>query len=370
MQQQPEEDPAAQAPAVAELDDLNIDSQHTLAPPAALKQSLAVPAGTAASIRAHRAEVRAILDGSDQRLLVVTGPCSIHNTAEALEYAQALRALAREVEDRLLLVMRAYFEKPRTTVGWKGLINDPFLDGSFRIEAGLRLARQLLLDISALGLPLGTEALDPITPQYLQDLISWTAIGARTTESQTHREMASGLSSPVGFKNGTDGGLEVALNAMRSAREPHRFLGINGDGRVAITTTNGNSAAHVVLRGGSDGPNYDSDSVARCEAALNAAGLPARIMIDCSHANSSKDHERQAEVAADVARQIAVGNHSIIGLMLESNLAAGRQNLETGKAPAPGVSITDACIDFERTREIVLGLHRQLAEPLRRRRAP
>ena len=270
--------------------------------------------------------------------------------------------MSDEVGDRLLLVMRAYFEKPRTTVGWKGLVNDPYMNDSFRIADGLSIARRLLLDLAELGLPLSTEALDPISPQYLHDLISWSAIGARTTESQTHREMASGLSSPVGFKNGTDGSLTVAINALQSVSHPHRFLGISPDGQVAVIHTRGNQYGHVVLRGGHNGPNYDAASVAETVDALAAAGASTNVMIDCSHANSNKDHTRQPAVARDVIGQRVAGNHNIIGLMLESNIGEGQQSLEAeADALAYGVSVTDACIDWPTTEALL----RELADTLR-----
>jgi 3-deoxy-7-phosphoheptulonate synthase len=289
-----------------------------------------------------------VLSGRDQRLLVVVGPCSIHDTVAALDYAHRLKALADELQDQLLIVMRVYFEKPRTTVGWKGLINDPRMDDSFQIEEGLRLARRLLIDLNELGLPCGTEALDPITPQYLGDLIAWSAIGARTTESQTHRELASGLSSPVGFKNGTDGNLEVALNAMLSAAQPHSFLGIDGAGQVAVTHTRGNAFGHLILRGGAV-PNYDSVAVAQAEAALAAAKLPVNIVVDCSHANSRKNHALQTLVLKDVVHQIVDGNRAIKGVMLESNLFEGNQKLTTPQDLRYGVSITDACLGWDTT---------------------
>jgi 3-deoxy-7-phosphoheptulonate synthase len=265
-----------------------------------------------------------------------------------MDYARRLKALAQELQDQLFIVMRVYFEKPRTTVGWKGLINDPYMDDSFRIEEGLHIARRLLVDLSDMGLPCGTEALDPITPQYLGDLIAWSAIGARTTESQTHRELASGLSSPVGFKNGTDGNLEVALNAMLSAAQPHAFLGINGEGQVALTQTRGNAFGHLILRGGVN-PNYDSVAVAQAEAELLAAKLPANIVVDCSHANSRKNHALQSLVLKDVVGQIMDGCRSIKGVMLESNLFEGQQKLGDPKALKYGVSITDACLGWEAT---------------------
>jgi 3-deoxy-7-phosphoheptulonate synthase len=353
-----------------QLENLNVLGQEILCTPDKLKAELPVSEAIRSTVREARHTVRSILDGTDHRLLVVVGPCSIHDPKAALEYARRLASLADEVSDSLYIVMRTYFEKPRTTVGWKGLINDPHLNDTFRIEEGLRLARRLLLDIAALGLPLSTEALDPITPQYLQDLISWSAIGARTTESQTHREMASGLSSVVGFKNGTDGGLDVAINALQSVSKPHRFLGINQTGQVAVIHTRGNRAAHIVLRGGNQGPNYDANSVAACERAMRSAGLTPNIMVDCSHANSDKDHTRQPLVARDVARQIRAGNQSLMGLMLESNLHAGSQKLTPGTLRY-GVSVTDACIDWESTvallRELSSELHAVL--PARRRAA-
>jgi 3-deoxy-7-phosphoheptulonate synthase len=339
-----------------------------LVTPEQLKARLPATLAIRASVEAAREAVRAILDRRDHRLLVVVGPCSIHDVDAAQEYAHRLRGLAEAVSDSLLLVMRAYFEKPRTTVGWKGLINDPHLDDTFRIDEGLGLARQVLLDIAASGLPVATEALDPITPQYLQDLIAWSAIGARTTESQTHREMASGLSSAVGFKNGTDGSLDVAVNALQSVAKPHRFLGIDPGGRVVVLHTRGNRYGHIVLRGGSRGPNYDAASVAACEAALTRAGLPANVMIDCSHANSAKDHNRQIPVARDVRDQIAAGNRSIIGLMLESFLESGNQPIRTGRAGLRyGLSVTDACIDWASTESLLRELSETLADPLRRR---
>ena len=330
------------------FENLNVLSQQTLLPPSALHD--AVPASDRATqtVSAARATVANILKGSDPRLLVVVGPCSIHDIAAAMDYARHLKALADELADQLFIVMRVYFEKPRTTVGWKGLINDPRMDDSFRIEEGLRIGRQLLVDLNDMGLPCGTEALDPITPQYLGDLIAWSAIGARTTESQTHREMASGLSSPVGFKNGTDGSLEVALNAMLSAAQPHTFLGINGEGQVALTQTRGNAFGHLILRGGSV-PNYDSVAVAQAEAELTKAKLPVNIVVDCSHANSRKNHTLQSLVLKDVVGQIVDGNRAIKGVMLESNLFEGNQKLGNPKDLRYGVSITDACLGWDAT---------------------
>ncbi|WP_231757468.1 3-deoxy-7-phosphoheptulonate synthase [Microbulbifer elongatus] len=351
-----------------QFDDLNVVSQDILITPEALKSELPVSEAAEASVAAGRAAVRDILDRKDHRLMVVIGPCSVHDVDAAIDYAKRLKALADKVSDTLLIVMRVYFEKPRTTVGWKGLINDPHLDDSFKIEDGLHIGRKLLLDIAELGLPTSTEALDPISPQYLQDLISWSAIGARTTESQTHREMASGLSSAVGFKNGTDGSLEVAINALQSTANPHRFLGINKEGQVAIIHTAGNRYGHVVLRGGNDKPNYDSVSVAMCEKELEAAGLVPNIMVDCSHANSNKNHELQPLVVDNVTHQILDGNKSIIGIMVESNLKAGNQKINKDRSKMEyGVSVTDKCIDWETTESLLLSMAEQLRNPLKER---
>ena len=333
-----------------DVHNINVDSQDILITPELLKSALPMSESIHNTLAASRKVIEDILDRQDPRVFVVVGPCSIHDPSAALEYARRLKVLADELSDTLYIVMRVYFEKPRTTVGWKGLVNDPHLNDSFRIEEGLHIARKLLLDILEIGLPTSTEALDPISPQYLQDLISWTAIGARTTESQTHREMASGLSSAVGFKNGTDGGLTVATNALHSAAKAHRFLGINGQGQVSVFTTRGNAYGHIVLRGGTAGPNYDSINIKLCEDALAKAGVSKNIMVDCSHANSSKQPELQPSVVENVANQILEGNTSIIGLMIESNLHAGNQdipaNLEDLKY---GVSVTDGCIDWATT---------------------
>ena len=352
------------------IQDINIESQSLLITPQDLKKFVPASEAAYAQVAESRQIIRDILDGKDQRLFVVVGPCSIHDTKAALDYATRLKALSNEVSDTLYIVMRVYFEKPRTTVGWKGLINDPYLDDSFAIEDGLKIGRKLLLDILESGLPTATEALDPISPQYLQDLISWSAIGARTTESQTHREMASGLSSPVGFKNGTDGGIEVATNAIKSAAKPHRFLGLSGDGRVSVITTSGNPYAHVVLRGGSDGPNYDSVHVALVEQALEKAGLPRNIMIDCSHANSSKKPELQPLVLENIGHQIADGNESITGLMIESHIKAGNQSMPDDLSQLEyGVSITDGCIDWETTETALLNLREMIKSTLPGRRS-
>jgi len=341
---------------------VNVASQTTLIAPSALRASVPVDEATFDFVSSSRATISNILDREDHRLIVVVGPCSIHDRDAAIDYATRLKSLAAELSDTLYIVMRVYFEKPRTTTGWKGLINDPHLDDSFDIEEGLKIGRTLLRDLLAMGLPTATEALDPITPQYLQDLISWSAIGARTTESQTHREMASGLSSAVGFKNGTDGSLDVAINALKSVKHPHRFLGINSEGVVSIFETKGNPYGHVVLRGGSNGPNYDSVNIAKCEHALASAELPQNIMVDCSHANSSKDHNIQPLVARDIANQIVKGNKSIVGLMLESHLREGRQAIPGDLNDLEyGVSVTDACINWADTQASL----RELADAVR-----
>ena len=333
-----------------DVHNINVDSQDILITPELLKSALPMSESIHDTLATSRKVIEDILDRQDPRVFVVVGPCSIHDPSAALEYARRLKILADELSDTLYIVMRVYFEKPRTTVGWKGLVNDPHLNDSFRIEEGLHIARKLLLDILEIGLPTSTEALDPISPQYLQDLISWTAIGARTTESQTHREMASGLSSAVGFKNGTDGGLTVATNALHSAAKAHRFLGINGQGQVSVFTTRGNAYGHIVLRGGTAGPNYDSMNIKLCEDALAKAGVSKNIMVDCSHANSSKQPELQPSVVENVANQILEGNTSIIGLMVESNLHAGNQDIPANLDDLKyGVSVTDGCIDWATT---------------------
>jgi len=303
-----------------------------------------------------RKEVEGVIHGRDRRLLVIVGPCSIHDPAAALDYAGKLANLRDRVTKELLVVMRVYFEKPRTTVGWKGLINDPHLDGTFDIPTGIRRARTLLRDIAEMGIPAATELLDPIIPQYIADLVSWTAIGARTTESQTHREMASGLSMPVGFKNGTDGGLSVAVNAMLTASRPHSFLGIDGSGRVGVVRTAGNPHTHLVLRGGHGGPNYAPDSVFRASVSLRQASINPRVLIDASHDNSGKNHERQPDVLTDVGGQVRGGSEHVLGVMLESNLVAGRQELRSKADLVYGQSITDACVDFPTTERALLRL--------------
>ena len=351
------------------VENINIRSQDVLITPKALKEEIPVSETARKVVTDGRTTIENILDGKDHRILVVIGPCSIHDVEAAKDYAKRLKVIAEEVSDTLYVVMRVYFEKPRTTTGWKGLINDPYLNDSFKITDGLHVGRQLLLDISEMGLPTATEALDPISPQYMQDLISWSAVGARTTESQTHREMASGLSSAVGFKNGTDGSLTVAINALQSVASPHRFLGINSEGSVSIVTTAGNPYAHVVLRGGDGKPNYDSVSVSLAEQQLKDAGIAANIMVDCSHANSNKNHELQPLVMENVTNQIIEGNGSIIGIMVESNLKAGNQKITQNLDDLEyGVSITDACIDWETTEKSLRDMREKLKEIVKTRR--
>ncbi|MBI4255757.1 MAG: 3-deoxy-7-phosphoheptulonate synthase [Candidatus Rokubacteria bacterium] len=344
--------------------DLHVISIRPLLPPAILLEELPLSEKGSVVVSRARKEVAHILDGEDDRLIVIVGPCSIHDPLAGLEYARRLEAVADELGEDLRIVMRVYFEKPRTTVGWKGLINDPHLDGSFVINEGLRLARRLLLDLVELGLPSGCEFLDPITPQFISDLVTWGAIGARTTESQVHRELASGLSMPVGFKNGTDGGVQIAIDAVRAAAHPHRFLGVTEQGLAGIVSTRGNPDCHVILRGGQDGPNYDTASVRKTLAALRDAGLPARLMIDTSHGNSDKDHRRQPVVARDIAAQVAQGEPGIIGVMMESFLVDGRQDLKDRKHLVYGQSITDACLGWEMTVPVL----RELAAAVRARR--
>ena len=353
-----------------QVHNINVESQDVLITPEQLKQSLPMSDTVGDTVAQSREVIQNILNGKDHRLFVVVGPCSIHDPEAAMEYAHRLSALAEELSDTLYIVMRIYFEKPRTTVGWKGLINDPHLNDTFKILEGLQTGRKLLLDVLELGMPTSTEALDRISPQYLQDLISWSAIGARTTESQTHREMASGLSSAVGFKNGTDGGLTVAVNALNSVANPHRFLGINSQGQVSVFTTRGNSYGHIVLRGGSAGPNYDSLHIKLCEDALEKAGLGANIMVDCSHANSNKQYELQPLVMEDVAKQIIGGNRSITSLMVESNLNAGNQSIPKDLSQLKyGVSVTDGCIDWETTESCLRELRDELKDVLPERLA-
>jgi 3-deoxy-7-phosphoheptulonate synthase len=350
-------------------ENVNVVGFDPMPTPEEIKAAAPLTDTAARAVTRGRGELEAILDGRDPRVFVVVGPCSVHDPLAAVDYAQKLRALADEVAATMLLVMRVYFEKPRTVTGWKGFINDPDMDDSFHIGPGMARARRLLLDISELGLPAGSEALDPLSPQYLADLISWYAIGARTTESQTHREMASGLSTPVGFKNGTDGDLEVALNAIRSARSPHSFLGINGAGRTSIVRTRGNRHGHIVLRGGGGRPNYDTVSVKLAENALEKAGIPANIVIDCSHANSMKSPALQPLVFMDCVHQIKEGNRSIVGLMLESNLYAGNQPIPADLSQLRyGVSVTDACIGWDTTVELIRRANKELSAVLPQRR--
>ncbi|WP_025917775.1 3-deoxy-7-phosphoheptulonate synthase [Herminiimonas sp. CN] len=337
-----------------DLENINVASFDAMPSPEELHARLPLTDTAAASVMRGREALRNILDRRDPRLFVVVGPCSIHDPVAGLDYARRLKALQDEVADTLLLVMRVYFEKPRTTTGWKGYINDPDMDDSFRVDQGMEKARQFLLDVCELGLPTGTEALDPISPQYLGDLIAWTAIGARTTESQTHREMSSGLSTPVGFKNGTDGDISIAINAILSASRPHSFLGMNSQGRTSIVRTRGNRYGHVVLRGGDGRPNYDTVSVAMAEQALAKAGLPANIVVDCSHANSYKKPALQPLVMTDVMNQVHNGSKSLVGVMIESNLVAGNQPIPDDLSQLVyGCSVTDACVDWETTEKMI-----------------
>lgn len=332
-----------------EIENYHIIGHDLLVPPDELKAEFPLDGEALATVTAGHRAVKGILDRKDKRLIVVVGPCSIHNPEEALDYARRLKALADELSDELLILMRVYFEKPRTSVGWEGLIYDPYLDGSHRIDQGLRIGRKLMLDIARIGLPIAIEALDLISPQYLQDLVSWTAIGARTTESPTHRKLASGISSAIGFKNNVDGDLMVAINAIRSASAPHSFISVTGEGQVAVFRTEGNPHCHVILRGGKE-PNYDAESVAACERELEKAGHVSNIMVDCSHGNSRKQPQRQLEVLDAIAEHLENGNQSIIGLMLESNLEEGNQPIPDDLSEIrPGVSITDACLGWETT---------------------
>ncbi len=337
------------------LVNVNVKGSYAIPTPAKIQALLPASQESLKTILESRAIIQNILDDKDPRLFLVVGPCSIHDVMAATEYAKRLRELAERVRERLYLVMRVYFEKPRTTVGWKGLINDPFLDDSFHIEEGLKRARKLLLDLTKMGLPTATEALDPISPQYLSELISWSAIGARTTESQTHREIASGLSTPVGFKNGTDGNIQVAINAMQSSLKPHHFLGIDSNGRISVFMTKGNPYSHIVLRGADSGPNYDPESIARCEKALEKENLRKKIMVDCSHGNSNKDYRNQPKVFEACLDQVLAGSKSICSMMMESHLFAGNQKIPADLSQLKyGVSVTDQCIDWETTEELIL----------------
>ena len=345
------------------VDDVRIREIKELAPPSHLLREFPSTEKTEELTYNTRQAIHRVLHGSDDRMLVIIGPCSIHDPKAGLEYAQRLLEMKRDLEKDLIVVMRVYFEKPRTTVGWKGLVNDPDLDGTYQINKGLRLARQLLLEINELGMPAGNEFLDMISPQYYADLASWGAIGARTTESQVHRELASGLSCPVGFKNGTDGNIRIAVDALKAARVPHHFLSVTKGGHSAIVSTNGNEDCHIVLRGGKH-PNYDAGSVDAAAKELAAAGLEQRLMIDCSHSNSQKMYQRQIDVAREIGRQVATGDDRVFGVMVESHLKAGRQDLVSGKPLVYGQSITDACIGWEES----VPLLRNLADSVRQRR--
>lgn len=345
--------------------DLHVVETRPLASPALLHHELPITETAAALVTKTRDRIRNILYNEDRRLLVIVGPCSVHDVDAALEYGQKLAALRQELSGSLEIVMRVYFEKPRTNIGWKGLINDPHLDGSYDINTGLRMARKLLLDLAHLGLPAATELLDPITPQYIADVIAWTAIGARTTESQTHREMASGLSMPIGFKNNTDGSLLAAMNAMLAASRPHHFLGINHHGLASIVTTTGNPDGHLVLRGGKNGPNFDGTNVQRAAQELSELNLNPRMMVDCSHANANKDHNRQIVVLDDVAQQIKAGSQQILGVMIESHLVEGKQPIADDLSKLTyGQSITDACVNFETTADMLYRLANAIAPSL------
>ncbi len=340
----------------------NVTGYVEVPTPDEIHASLPAPEASLVTVLESRRLIQDILDGKDSRLFVVVGPCSIHDIDGAMDYAKRLKKVADQVQETLHPVMRVYFEKPRTTVGWKGLINDPFMDDSFQLEEGIRRARQLLIDITSMGVPTATEALDPVIPQYFSEFISWAAIGARTTESQTHREMASGLSMPVGFKNGTDGGITVAINAMQSALSPHHFLGFDSSGKIAKYSTRGNAYSHIVLRGGNSGPNYDAKHIKNCEDVLRAEKLRDKIMVDCSHGNSNKDHRNQPAVFRSVIEQILAGNTALCSLMVESNIEEGSQKIpEDLKQLKYGVSVTDKCIDWETTEELLLEAHAKLS---------
>ncbi|MFM2486515.1 3-deoxy-7-phosphoheptulonate synthase [Celerinatantimonas yamalensis] len=352
------------------INDKHIRSEQVMITPAQLREKMPLSAAAEQFVLDSRRTIANICHKRDPRFLVICGPCSIHDLETAKDYARRLKALHDRYQDQLFIVMRVYFEKPRTTVGWKGFINDPHMDNSFDIETGMHRARELLTWIAELGLPAATEALDPISPQYLNELFSWSAIGARTTESQTHREMASGLSMPVGFKNGTDGNLQTAINAMRSASSAHRFMGINAQGQVSLLQTHGNPDGHVILRGGQQ-PNYDSVNVSIAEDAMQEAGLEPSMIVDCSHGNSSKDHRLQPRVAKNVVNQIIDGNRSIIGLMLESHIHAGNQSSDMPLSELKyGVSVTDACIDWPTTETVLEQMHQALSGPLVARLEP
>lgn len=345
------------------LQDVNIVGTMPLTSPASLKAEFPVSDAAAQMVYDSRQTIARILRGEDRRMIAIVGPCSIHSEKVAMEYAERLQSVADEVQEQIVVVMRVYFEKPRTTTGWKGLINDPHLNDTFDLPAGLKLGRRILLNVAELGLPAASEVLEPITPQYIADLITLASIGARTTESPTHRQMASGLSMPVGFKNSTEGSLEVAINAMQTARAEHRFLGMDNDGKTCVVETRGNSLGHLILRGGRTGPNYDEASLAEAKRLLTETGLPPRFVVDCSHANSNKDYTKQPAVWNDVIRQRVVGNETIVGLMLESNLNPGKQSLDTDLSGLEyGVSITDGCISFESTAQLLRSACQALAD--------
>ncbi|MBD5804062.1 Phospho-2-dehydro-3-deoxyheptonate aldolase, Tyr-sensitive [Azoarcus sp. Aa7] len=353
---------------VANTENLNIVALDHMPSPEEIKARVPLTEKAAEAVLAGRRALNNILDRKDNRIFVVVGPCSIHDPVAGVDYARRLKALADEVSETMLLVMRVYFEKPRTSTGWKGYINDPYMDDSFRIDEGMEKARRFLMDVNEIGLPAGTEALDPIAPQYYGDLISWTAIGARTSESQTHREMSSGLSTPVGFKNATDGDLDVAINAIVSASHPHSFLGINGQGQSAILRTRGNRYGHVVLRGGGGRPNYDTVSISLAEQALAKAKLPQNIVVDCSHANSWKKPDLQPLVMKDVIHQIREGNQSVVGLMIESFIEAGNQSIPADLSQLKyGCSVTDACVGWDDTADMIRKAHAVLRDALQRR---
>ena len=343
------------------LTNINVLDHRTLPTPGQIREELNPSRQAFDVVEKGRKIIQAILDGQDPRRFLVIGPCSIHDLKGAMDYAHRLKELADRVQDQLVLIMRVYFEKPRTTVGWKGLINDPHMDDSFDIESGIKIARQLLMDLAELGLPTATEALDPIVPQYISDLISWIAIGARTTESQTHRELASGLSTPVGFKNGTDGNIQVAINALKSSLNPHSFLGVDSEGRIAVYRTKGNAYSHVVLRGGKE-PNYDATSVARCLDLLKKEGLRTKLMVDCSHGNSQKDHRNQPKVFNSVLDQMIAGNQALCSWMVESNIEEGSQDIPEDLSQLKyGVSVTDKCIDWNTTEAMITEAYQKLS---------
>ena len=348
---------------MASTSDLHVVETRPLVAPALLHRELPIDAASTETVASARRRIQAILRGEDLRLLVVVGPCSVHDVKAARDYAKRLAPIRDRLKDQLEVVMRVYFEKPRTTVGWKGMINDPHLDGSYDINTGLRRARGLLLDLAREGMPTATELLDPVVPQYIADLISWTAIGARTTESQTHREMASGLSMPVGYKNGTDGSASIAINAMQASARPHHFLGINGEGHASIVSTTGNPHGHLVLRGGNGGSNYHLEAVQAAASELSKAGLKERLMVDCSHANSNKDYRRQSDVLSSVADQLRAGSKHVMGVMIESHLVEGNQKLTADLSQLTyGQSITDACISLETTEQLLLDLAAAVGE--------